>query len=106
MRLVLLTLFIVAVVSATAALKPEVVENPQGYVNAVSKRFAQGDNSDASGWRECAEMESNRQGVGYVCEGTRARFHDGMQIDVNYFCEFHFARIDDRWARVDHELCQ
>lgn len=105
MRFLLLSLIIVVVAASAATLKPEVVENPRGYVTSKSYEFARGDNGDPSGWRECAEIESTSHGVGYVCEGTRAKNHNGQQIDVNYFCEFHFVRIDANWARVDHKLC-
>lgn len=107
MRLALLTLAILVIAASATTLKPEVVENPFGYANSKSQEFARGDNGDPSGWRECAEMESTAKEIGIVCEGTRSiEFHIGRYIEVNYFCEFRFDRLDANWSRVDYVLCQ
>lgn len=107
MRLTFLTLGLMVIVASATTLKATMVQNPLVYANGRSHEFARGDNGDPSGWRECAEMEATPSAVGIVCEGTRSiEFHIGQYMDVNYFCEFRFDRLDPNWARVDYVLCQ
>ncbi|HMN69976.1 MAG TPA: hypothetical protein PKC28_15650 [Bdellovibrionales bacterium] len=90
-----------------AAYTSRSVTNYLNYANVVSKNHAKGDNGDASGWRDCVEMENDGGNVGVACEGGRGIFvHGGRMVDVNYFCEFRFQRLESQAYRVEMELCQ
>ena len=105
----ILLLFLAAAVLAVSAatLRPDIVDNPIGYANMKSREFAKGENNDHSGWRECVALVSTAREIGVVCEGTRTLLVPGGQkVDVNYFCEIRFLRVDGNWSRVDYVLCQ
>ena len=107
MRFVLLGLAVAAIAVSAATLKPDITDNALAYANARSREFAKGDSGKIFGWRECVEMENSPKEVGFVCEGTRTiQIQSGPVVDVNYFCEFQFIRVDANWFRVDHQLCQ
>ena len=107
MRFVLLTLGLAVLAVSAATFKPEITDNAYAYANSKSRDFAKGDTAKAVGWRECVELENTLTETGIVCEGTRMiQIHNGQVVDVNYFCEFQFLRIDVNWFRVAHQLCQ
>lgn len=107
MRFVLLTLAIAVIAVSAATFKPEMTDNGLAFANAHSREYAKGDNGKSNGWRECAELENTTKEVGEVCEGTRTiTLPNGQLVDVNYFCEFRFLRVDATWLKLDYSLCQ
>ncbi len=107
MRFVLLGLAVAVIAVSAATLKPAITDNAYAYANARAREFSKGDSGKVVGWRECVEMENAPEEVGIVCEGTRTiQIQSGQVVDVNYFCEFRFIRVDVNWFRVDHQLCQ
>lgn len=90
-----------------AAYTSKNVENYFAYANVVSHNYAHGDAGDPSGWRECTEMVNKGHEVGLVCEGVRTiQVHGGKSVDVNYYCEFRFAKLDAYKFKVELEVCQ
>jgi len=108
MRILLLGIALFSAGSfVAAAYSTKNVENYMAYANVVSRTYAQGDSRDSSGWRECMEMAKSKHEVGLVCEGVRTIFvHGGKQVDVNYYCEFRFARKEALSYQVEMEVCQ
>ncbi len=108
MRLTLVALILFSAGSIfAAAYTPKTVENYFAYANVISRHYAEGDANDASGWRECTEMVNHGPEVGMVCEGVRTILvHNGKRVDVNYYCEFRFNRIDMFKYKVEMEVCQ
>lgn len=92
---------------AASAYEDNTLSNYMAFANLSSREYSLGDNQDNSGWRECAEMENTDKMVGVVCEGTRTiSVHGGQLVDVNYFCEYHFKRIDSTTVETVFKLCQ
>lgn len=108
MRLLFAGLFMLSVGSfVAAAYTSKTVENYMAYANVISRQYAEGDSNDSSGWRDCVEMVNDRQEVGVVCEGIRTILvHGGKRVDVNYYCEFRFNRLDAFKYKVEMEVCQ
>lgn len=103
----MLGLALLSIVSiVAAAYQPKTIEDYAGYAGYVSKRFARGDTSDSSGWRDCTEMENDGPTIGMVCEGVRAFKVHGNLVDVNYFCEFRFSKVRGGKFHVENEFCQ
>jgi hypothetical protein len=108
MRLTLMSLFLFSAGSIfAAAYTSKTVENYFAYANVISRSYAEGDANDASGWRECTEMLNSGSEVGMFCEGVRTILvHNGKRVDVNYYCEFRFVKVDTYRYSVEMEICQ
>jgi hypothetical protein len=103
--------FIVGILSlgslVSAAYSTKNVENYVAYAHTVSRAYASGDFNDPSGWRECVVDDGGPGDIGIVCEGTRSIVYQiGKRIEVNYYCEFRFTKLDSFKYRVESEICQ
>lgn len=108
MRIFLVACLIFSVGSiVSAAYSDKIIENPHAYAHHVSQKFALGDNDEASGWRDCVEMENDGKNTGLACDGVRSILvHGGRMFDVNYYCEFRFIKRNALEYLVESEFCE
>ena len=108
MRLFIAAILLLSVGSlVSAAYSNKYVENFVDHAHRVSRAYALGDSGDASGWRECQQVENQDDHIGLACEGVRSiQVHGGRMFDVNYFCEFRFRKMAALNYEVELESCQ
>jgi hypothetical protein len=108
MRLLLIAVVLLSIGSiVSATYSTQSVENYKAHAHFISKQYSKGDNGDASGWRDCMEMENTGDQVGLVCEGVRTiTTQRGNMVDVNYYCEFRFIKKTNSVYIIETEACQ
>ncbi|MGE0527199.1 MAG: hypothetical protein AB7G93_19150 [Bdellovibrionales bacterium] len=72
--------------------QPTIVQSPIEYASQHSKRFAEGDSNEISGWAPCFETENLGYSIRIACRGTRSVLIRGGEMEkVPYRCDYAFA---------------
>lgn len=93
MKLGIMVILILSGVASANAARPGTTLDPLQYAESISKRYAEGDSGEPSGWEGCQFVTYNPEDpLLYVeCQGTaELLMHGGHWTSSNYSCEFSF----------------